>query len=98
MDTIKEIFENKDLLKFLSFEGIMDESDGEIFCEYVTTSDTLQSIKDSCSEYKGSIEKTFNGVLVTQLLNFQKTKGEPRCVATFISNITASGQNIIFFL
>lgn len=88
-------FLNEKIIKILIEEGIVDESDGEIYAKKIElTRDSIESFKNNCQSYSSCESQEFENQKISILRNFQIKKGDVRKPLFFIKN-NNDEQNLV---
>jgi len=89
-------FLNEKIIKILIEEGIVDETDGEIYSKKIElTRDSLESFKNNCESYSSCESQEFEGQKISILRNFQLKKGDVRKSLFLIKNNNDDEQNLV---
>lgn len=88
-------FLNEKIIKILIEEGMVDETDGEIYSKKIElTRDSLESFKNNCESYSSCESQEVDGQKIQILRNFQFKKGDVRKSLFFIKN-NNDEQNLV---
>ena len=78
---ISEFKLHESLVKFLEVEGAVDNTDGEICGQVVSTRNTVEDFKSGCASFKGFESHEFGNQKLEILRNFQGRAGDNGAVA-----------------